>query len=87
MQMMSCFMSFRFSIYLYIPAEIKGFKTLKSFFQYLSLLNSTGPKDWIWNETVDLQKINFEYQDKIRPQVYVAGLSSELHVNSHSLRC
>ena len=48
-------------------------------FQYLALLREKGPQEWVFRECQDLNRMQFRFKDKERPQNYVCGLSGHLH--------
>ena len=47
-------------------------------FQYLALLREKGPQEWVFRECQDLNRMQFRFKDKERPQSYVCGLSGQL---------
>jgi len=48
-------------------------------FQYLAMLRSKGPQQWVFEECQDLNAMQFRFKDKERPQSYTCGLSGHLH--------
>jgi len=48
-------------------------------FQYLQLLKSEGPQQWVFEECRDLSSMTFRFKDKERPQSYVTALAEQLH--------
>merc|ERR1712013_956940 len=48
-------------------------------FQYLTMLRSKGPQQWVFEECQDLNAMQFRFKDKERPQSYTCGLSGHLH--------
>jgi len=49
-------------------------------FQYLALLKSTGPLEWMWKESSDLGTVFFRFKDKEGPQALVADVAAHMHV-------
>lgn len=53
---------------------------IKLCFQYINLLKTEGPKEWIQNELAEVGKMNFTYKDKEKPVNFVSHLAGDLHV-------
>jgi len=48
-------------------------------FQYLAMMKTQGPQQWVFEECQDLNAMQFRFKDKERPQSYACGLSGHLH--------
>merc|ERR1719228_268393 len=48
-------------------------------FQYLKMLKSQGPQQWVFEECQDLNAMQFRFKDKERPQSYTCGLAGHMH--------
>jgi len=49
-------------------------------FAYSGMLNSEGPKDWIYQELLDTKAMNFRFISKTEPSSYVISMSNNLHI-------
>lgn len=50
-------------------------------FAYSGMLNSEGPKEWIYQELVDTKSMNFRFISKTEPSSYVISMSGNMHVS------
>nr|CAD7441027.1 unnamed protein product [Timema bartmani] len=48
-------------------------------FDYITMLRSEGPQEWIFQEYMDIVSMHFRFKDKESPQGYVSGLVHNLH--------
>ena len=48
-------------------------------FQYVSMLCKDGLKKWVWDEIVQMSKIEFSFSDEVQPQPYTEELACTLH--------
>jgi len=48
-------------------------------FQYIAMLRAEGPQEWVFRECQQLNKMQFMFKDKERPQSYVCSLAGHLH--------
>lgn len=48
-------------------------------FEYLSMLNSQEPQEWLWKEISDMSKINFRYKQKQGTSSTVSKISNKLY--------
>lgn len=52
---------------------------VKLIYQYLNMLQSQTPAQWVFDEVSNLGKIGFEFKDKETPTRLVSSLSADLH--------
>lgn len=48
-------------------------------FEYLHMLNSQEPQNWLWKEVSDMSKINFRFKQKLGTSSTVSKMSSKLY--------
>lgn len=48
-------------------------------FEYLAMLKSQGPQEWVWKENSDMSKINFRFQQKTGTSSTVSKMSNKLY--------
>nr|CAD7434187.1 unnamed protein product [Timema monikensis] len=48
-------------------------------FDYIAMLRSEGPQEWIFQEYMDIVSMHFRFKDKESPRGYVSGLVHNLH--------
>ena len=55
-------------------------RVIEACFQYGKKLKEAGPQEWVFNECLDLGKMQFEFQDKGNPMHTCIGLSSKMQL-------
>lgn len=48
-------------------------------FEYLTMLKSQGPQEWVWKENSDMSKINFRFKQKSGTSATVSKMSNKLY--------
>lgn len=49
-------------------------------FQYVNLLKTEGPREWIFKECSDISKMHFRFKDKEAPQTYASTIAVNLQL-------
>jgi nardilysin len=59
-----------------------GLAVIGLVFEYLDLLRSSGPQEWIWREQKAIHEMKFRYQEEEDAMDFVTKLSSNMHLVS-----
>ena len=49
-------------------------------FSYIGMLNAKGPQDWVYEELVNTQEMDFRFVSKVEPATYASNLANNMQL-------